>query len=669
MQVKGKRNIRVKQVKCDVSSLNQGDVFILDCGLVIFVWNGPTSSKMERHKAADVARRIKDEERGGKAVVKIIEERWETDAAFFKALGSNGTIAPAGQDDQAFEQALQEEIQLFRVSDASGSLEMTRVGSKQLNRETLDSNDCFILDSGTSGIFVWIGKNCTKNEKKSAWKNATDFLKLRGYPDWTPVTQVVEGGETPLFKQYFTSWTSADEQKGLGIVHKTEQIAKYNSAKFDTTILHKSNKREQEILPDNGTGQIKCWRVENNDLVLQTEETHGIFYTGDCYVLLYTYATGGRQQYIIYFWQGCKSSVEERAASAIFAQLLDDRELGGSAVQIRVTQGNEPEHFLRIFQGKLIILMGGVNNKEPESPVRILQVRGSSDINTRAMQVVSRAASLNSNDVFLIETETYVYLWYGKGSSTNERIVARKFLNYLCPDRNDSEIQEVEEGEEEPDFWHVLGGQEPYASGKAFQVNEINMPARLFHCSNSSGRFNVEEIVGFTQEDLLEDDVMILDTIEEVYVWVGKGANEIEKKESLQIALDYIKHDPMGRNDETTVILQVKQGFEPPSFTGIFLGWDPEKWSQGKSFEDLKRELGEENLPITFVRDEIASYDQKFTYADLLKKTPPKGVDLSRKERHLTEEEFSQIFKMTRLQFEQLREWKQLELKKKVGLF
>lgn len=48
--VKGKRNCRVRQVDLSVQSLNQGDVFILDAGSTIFVWNGPQSNVGERIK-------------------------------------------------------------------------------------------------------------------------------------------------------------------------------------------------------------------------------------------------------------------------------------------------------------------------------------------------------------------------------------------------------------------------------------------------------------------------------------------------------------------------------------------------------------------------------------------------------------------------------------------
>lgn len=58
-------------------------------------------------------------------------------------------------------------------------------------------------------------------------------------------------------------------------------------------------------------------------------------------------------------------------------------------------------------------------------------------------------------------------------------------------------------------------------------------------------------------QDLIEEDVMILDTYSEVFVWVGRGANEEEKKESLRIAKEYITSDPSGRDVDSTLLLQV----------------------------------------------------------------------------------------------------------------
>ena len=37
-------------------------------------------------------------------------------------------------------------------------------------------------------------------------------------------------------------------------------------------------------------------------------------------------------------------------------------------------------------------------------------------------------------------------------------------------------------------------------------------------------------------QDMVEDDVMILDSGDEIYVWIGNDANQDERKESLKLA-------------------------------------------------------------------------------------------------------------------------------------
>ena len=68
------------------------------------------------------------------------------------------------------------------------------------------------------------------------------------------------------------------------------------------------------------------------------------------------------------------------------------------------------------------------------------------------------------------------------------------------------------------------------------QYEENDFPPRLFHCSNATGRFEVEELHNFTQDDLEEDDIMILDSYDQVLVWVGKDSNAKEKKAAFTFA-------------------------------------------------------------------------------------------------------------------------------------
>ena len=47
----------------------------------------------------------------------------------------------------------------------------------------------------------------------------------------------------------------------------------------------------------------------------------------------------------------------------------------------------------------------------------------------------------------------------------------------------------------------------------------------------------MEEVLDFTQEDLEEDDVMILDAWTQLFVWVGAMARKEEKQEAVKTAV------------------------------------------------------------------------------------------------------------------------------------
>ncbi|KAJ8344599.1 hypothetical protein AAFF_G00223350 [Aldrovandia affinis] len=66
---------------------------------------------------------------------------------------------------------------------------------------------------------------------------------------------------------------------------------------------------------------------------------------------------------------------------------------------------------------------------------------------------------------------------------------------------------------------------------------------------------------------------MLLDVWDQVFVWIGKDANQLETTESVKSARRYIETDPAVRDVDTAVVI-VRQGHEPPTFTGWFLAWE-----------------------------------------------------------------------------------------------
>ncbi|XP_034253476.1 gelsolin-like [Thrips palmi] len=212
-QVKGKRNVRVRQVYADVSSMNRGDCFILDTGKGdILVYVGGSAKRVEKIKATQAANMIRDQDHHGRAKVSIIDEFSPVIDVenFFKVLGSGapGKVPEeaAGGDDADFEKQTDSTVVLYKVSDATGSLKVDKLAQKPLSQSELSTNDAFVLDAGASGIYVWVGRKSTKEEKAESMKKGEKYLADNKYPSWTKIQRVVEGAEPAGFKQYFGDW-------------------------------------------------------------------------------------------------------------------------------------------------------------------------------------------------------------------------------------------------------------------------------------------------------------------------------------------------------------------------------------------------------------------------------------------------------------------------------
>ena len=134
------------------------------------------------------------QERGNAPILHVFKEDDEKDEgakAFWELLGGRGPIAPASPDA-----ASPDPKRLFRLSDETGRMLFKEV--KPFTKESLDTNDTFILDSGDH-IFVWVGKKTSDEERKQALPYAVDYMFRTGRPKSIPVTRFSEGSESDNF--------------------------------------------------------------------------------------------------------------------------------------------------------------------------------------------------------------------------------------------------------------------------------------------------------------------------------------------------------------------------------------------------------------------------------------------------------------------------------------
>lgn len=286
--LKGKRNVRSQQVEFSAKSLNDGDVFLLDDGLIIYQWNGSSANRQEKFKALEIATKVKDQERGGKAKLVFLEsgdKSADADKFFSLLKGSPSDVKKGVEDDDAV--AATPVASLWRVSDSSGPIKLTEVQrvNGQLQKTMLDENDVFLLDAGGE-VFVWIGSKASKQERTKGMEYGVDYLKNHKKPDWTPLTRLPAGGETPQFKSKFYMFDNESKSTMSGDSSSSSSknyVAPERKLELGA-LLEKKQKAEAKLIDPKGT--VDIYKVTGNTKVAVPKSEYGQFNSGQLLFLL-----------------------------------------------------------------------------------------------------------------------------------------------------------------------------------------------------------------------------------------------------------------------------------------------------------------------------------------------------------------------------------------------
>ncbi|KAM9324958.1 macrophage-capping protein [Gastrophryne carolinensis] len=325
---------------------------------------------------------------------------------------------------------------------------------------------------------------------------------------------------------------------------------------------------------------LHIFRIERMKLIPVPVEGHGMFHSGDTYLLILNSPEGSN----IYIWNGNGTSVDEKAAGAIYSSQLH-MHMGEKPTQNHETQGHESSEFMALFPRGVTYLDGGVSSgfqtaqQQPAAPTHHLyHVRGRKHI--RAIETDVTWDSFNTGDCFILDTGKFIYVWSGSQSNMLERNRARDVANQIRDNERHgaAKVEIIQEGEETEEMIQILGPRPACLKEGSAQddkeADEIHTRgAVLYQVSNASGEMKVTRIADggiLRKEELISDDCFIMDTTGKIYVWKGKKANKEEREQSLETAkkfLNLMKYSPK------TQVQVMTEGNESPLFKQFFSNW------------------------------------------------------------------------------------------------
>ncbi|XP_046745055.1 protein flightless-1 [Diprion similis] len=602
-------SIHLEPVPVAIESLDPQFVFVLDKGTKIFMWYGTKAKNTLKSKARLLAEKINKNERKNKADIITETMGSETDE-FWKSLDETGELSGGNpiieHVDPEFTPVTP---RLYQVRLGMGYLELPQVEVPhgKLINTLLNNRNVYILDCYLD-VFVWFGKKSTRLVRAAAVKLSQELFNMIERPKYAMVTRLQEGTESQIFKSKFTGW---DEVIAVDFTRTAESVAKTGAdltkwakqqdTKADLSALFMPRQPLMSAVEAQGLmaewnddlEAMEAFVLEGRKFVRLPEEELGYFYSGDCYVFLCRYwmpldingsDEGDDQceddfQCVVYFWQG-RDAGNMGWLTFTFSLQKKFKSLFGEKLEVvRTHQQQENLKFMAHFKRKFIIRQG--KRKEVKTPsnnkVEFYHLRSNgSALCTRLIQVNPDPFLLNSAFCYILnvpfnnDDETgIVYVWIGSKADSEEARLVEEIAEEMFNNPWIS-LQVLNEGEE-PDnfFWVGLGGKKPYDTNADY----MNY-TRLFRCSNEKGYFTIsEKCTDFCQDDLADDDIMVLDNGEQVFLWLGSRCSEVEIKLAYKSAQVYIQHLRVKQPDRPRKLFLTAKSKESRRFTKCFHGW------------------------------------------------------------------------------------------------
>jgi len=315
---------------------------------------------------------------------------------------------------------------------------------------------------------------------------------------------------------------------------------------------------------------LLVWRIEKFQVKEWPKQQYGKFYDGDSYIVLKTYKVNDTIKHDVHFWLGSFTSLDEAGTAAYKTVELDDA-LDGVPVQYREVQGSESDAFLALFP-HFSILSGGVDSgfkhvEVKEYRKRLLHIKGTTK-NIIIREVPAHTSSLNKGDVFILDLGLKVIQFVPPKAGVAEKGRATQLSRALDDERGSKvEIQVIginDDDDHSKQFWEFLGGKAEIAETCGDDAaHSQHLKKRMFRIhENASGKIDFTEVT-FAKTSLDSGDVFLVDVINQIFVWNGKGATGNERKEGFSRAQTYLNQ----QSDRKVIpVVRVMEGGENEEF-------------------------------------------------------------------------------------------------------